>query len=266
MTGFALIVLFIAAQSYITLSYISSSEALVKQTISRDFNNSAVITRMAILGQELRRYEKEYFLYIGNSEKRKGYEKEWTDAYQQLQRTLVNARNNNAGDWSQPDVLEFGKWQAALEDYHRGFTLIAQNTDSGLVKSTLEANKMIQEGKNRFKVLLTGTAEYTEKRLSEAKRSESEIYSNFSLINKIVLSASAAGILLSALLMLVIPAAISRPISALTRAARLMSKGDLSQQVPVTSGSEFRDLAETLERMRISQKTLMERYASKNRA
>lgn len=258
--GFGLIVLFISTQSLITYYYVTSSEKMVKKALVDEFTNMTTIAKMAVLAQQLRRYEKEYFIYASNPEKRKKYEIEWSDAHKKLQNILTSVRSNNTGAWSQSDKLEFDKWQTSLEDYHRGFTLVTENVDRGLVKGTLEANNLIQNAKNRFKVFLKGTSVYGTAKLEESKAVEAKINSNFLLVNRIVLIASGAGIFLSVLLMIIIPGAISRPIQILTNAANTMSTGQLDQPIPLTSGSEFKVLADTLERMRISQKTLLDRY------
>jgi nitrate/nitrite-specific signal transduction histidine kinase len=60
-----------------------------------------------------------------------------------------------------------------------------------------------------------------------------------------------------------VPASISSPIEALTRSAHDMSTGNLDRPVTITGSPEFKDLADTLERMRVSQKMLMERLKQK---
>lgn len=258
--GFAVIMAFIAIQSGITYFYLKQSESLVKKALVVDFDNTTTISRMAILGEQLRRYEKEYFIYADNPEKRKKYDGEWREAYGKLGSLLTAAKQDNSGLWSESDKAEFDNWLLAMEDYHRGFTLITENVERGLIKGTLEANSRIQDAKNRFKVLLTGTSKYGDKKLKQSKVSESAINSNFALINKIVMATSAGGLLLALMLMILIPGAITRPIRLLTKAAHVMSTGNLAQPVPLTGGAEFKDLAETLERMRVSQKTLMDRF------
>jgi methyl-accepting chemotaxis protein len=260
--GFGLIVVFIAVQTGITYLYLGKSEALVKRALNKDFDNTAAISHMAILGQQLRRYEKEYFIYANNPQKRKKYQEEWMEAFRELGNLLTQAREDSTDQWSQSDKLEFDKWQSSLEEYHSGFALITENVERGLIKGTLEANEQIQDAKNRFKVLLDGTSAYGDRKLKEAHETEKEINSNFTLINNIVLLTSASGILLALVLMVIIPGTISRPIRILTNSAHTMSTGDLDQPVPLTTGAEFRDLAETLERMRVSQKTLMDRFRS----
>lgn len=52
------------------------------------------------------------------------------------------------------------------------------------------------------------------------------------------------------------------PVKELTEAATLMSKGDLNHKINTSKIKEFRTLSETLERMRVSQKTLIDRMLS----
>ena len=72
-----------------------------------------------------------------------------------------------------------------------------------------------------------------------------------------------AGAVLLITLLQLIPRSISKPVKELTEAATLMSKGDLNQQINPSHIKEFKTLSETLERMRMSQKTLIDRMLNK---
>lgn len=257
--GFTLIVLVILAQSALTILYVGKSEELVTNAIHRDFNASNAISRIAIEGQKLRRYEKEYFIYADNKIKRAKYVGEWDDAYLNLVSMLDEITDDNTGGWSDVDKAAVTKWRKALKQYGEGFRIVIANVDSGYIKGTLNANSAIQDAKNKFKVLLKGASVGGAKKYESARVSAREIEDNFSIVNKVIFVAAGASVVLVVLLLVVVPPAVSKPIAQLTRAAEVMSTGNLSSPVPKIGGAEFRGLRDTLERMRISQKTLMQR-------
>ncbi|MEE8482660.1 MAG: HAMP domain-containing protein [Acidiferrobacterales bacterium] len=260
--GFGLIVLFLLGQSAITVHYVSKSKNLVTNAIQKDFNASNAISRIAIEGQKLRRYEKEFFIYANNTVKREKYVGEWDDAFINLASMLKDILEDTSGNWSDADKVEIGKWDKALKDYGEGFKIVVANVNAGYIKGTLDANTAIQDAKNKFKVLLKGASKGGQQKFESASSSAREIENNFKIVNLVIMVASGASIVLVIILLVVVPAAITKPIAELTRAAEVMSTGNLSSPVPKIGGSEFAGLRDTLERMRISQKTLIQRTKS----
>jgi len=262
--GFTLIVLFILAQSAITISYVGKSENLVTDAVSKDFNASIAISRIAIEGQKLRRFEKEYFIYVNNKTKRTKYVGEWNDAYVNLVTIIDGITEDESGSWSDADKTEVADWRKALIQYGEGFRIVVAKVDAGSIKGTVRANTAIQAAKNKFKVLLKGASKGGLEKLANAHASAQKIENNFKIVNTVIFLASGASVVLVIILLMVVPAAVSKPIKELTRAAQVMSTGDLSSPVPKIGGSEFIGLRDTLERMRISQKTLIQRMKSGN--
>lgn len=264
MFGFSLILVFMIGQSAVTYFYVSKSEALVAQAINKDFNASIAISRIAIEGNKLRRYEKEFFVYADNFEKRAKYHKEWRESYNKLTTELNDAVSNKTGVWSELDKQEVQTWIGAHRAYGAGFEEVVAQVEAGEIQGTLAANAAIQDAKNKFKVLLNGAAKGGAAKLAGAEGTAVEIKHNSNLVNLIVIFAATAGTVLALVLLLVIPTSVARPIEALAKAAQIMSMGNLDTPVPQTGGAEFRQLRDTLERMRISQKTFMAKFKSQS--
>ena len=70
----------------------------------------------------------------------------------------------------------------------------------------------------------------------------------------------ALSLVIAGLLAVVAARSVSRPITALIRAANQISMGELQQPVQRTSNDEIGDLSEAIERMRVSLKVLIARY------
>ena len=53
--------------------FIEENSRFVDQAIEKDFNGSVQISGLPILAQEIRRYEKEYFMYIDDAKNKTKY-------------------------------------------------------------------------------------------------------------------------------------------------------------------------------------------------
>jgi len=262
-SGFALIIIFVLIQAMITFFYISKSNKLVDQAIQTSFQQSQFISQLAIDGQKLRRYEKEYFIYTNNNRKREKYYKEWSEAKASIQQRLTDAINHDSGSWSLYDLNELQVWERSLNAYNDGFQTVNRMVLNGTLKDTISANAEIRDAKNEFRTYLDGTDKLGREKLNEAKGFANEIERDFKVLYFIMFITSAAGIVLLITLLQLIPHSISKPVKELTEAATLMSKGDLNHKINPSKIKEFKTLSETLERMRISQKTLIDRMLSK---
>lgn len=261
--GFGLILAFILGQAVITYLLLNQSETLVRQTIDKDFNASVEIARIAVEAQKLRRFEKEYLIYVGIPGQRDKYFSEWKGAHDQIKLMLNRIIQSRDTTWSSDDVTKAKEWLASLGAYENGFTRMVQQADSGTITTTLQGNEAVREAKDAFRVLLDGTAQGGDLKLQSATKSGQTIFSKFGTVNLVLVISALAGIGLVVVLLVVVPASISGPIEALTRSAHDMSIGNVSKPVTVTGGAEFKDLSETLERMRISQQMLLERMKNK---
>lgn len=262
-TGFMIIIIFFLVQSGITYFYISSSRQLVSEAVDRSFEQSQFVLQLTLDGQKLRRFEKEHFIYIADASKRDKYYKEWTEAKESIQRRLIGAIKDEQETWSTEDRAELSLWEQSLNVYSDGFQRVHRMAERGALTSTTEANQEISQAKDAFRTFLEGTDKLGKAKIAQAKQAAKDIDANFDVVYIAVLLTSAAGVILLLALSKFIPVSITRPVNELAHAAEKMSKGDLDQKIQPSQIKEFRILSETLERMRISQKTLIDRMLSK---
>ncbi len=262
-SGFALIIIFLLIQGGITFFYASKSNQLVNQAIDSSFQQSQFVSQLSIDGQKLRRYEKEYFIYVNTERKREKYFDEWSAAKDSLYNRLTAVINDNSGSWSLYDRNEMEVWKKSLIAYSDGFNAVNRKVKSGGLRDPISANAAIRDAKNEFRTYLGGTDKMGKEKLAEAKNFAKEIDGDFNMLYMIISATSAAGIVLLISLLQLIPRSIAKPVKELTEAATLMSKGDLNQQINPSTIKEFKTLSETLERMRMSQKALIDRMLNK---
>ncbi len=242
----------------------NKNSQLTEQAIDHDFATSIQISRMAIEGNKLRRYEKEYFIYLGKQEKMEKYQSEWQDSYDKLEAMLHQILSGRSGSWSDEELQDAEIWLSSLKAYGKGFQQVIKDVKSGKLNNTIAANVAIHNAKQRFKKLLNGTASGGELRYKRASEVTRKIAQSNQMLSIVLIATTLIGILIAIFMIFKIPAAITNSIKALSEAAEKMSKGDLEQSVPVDkTKAEFLTLATTLERMRISQKTLIHQIREK---
>jgi HAMP domain-containing protein len=261
--SYALILVVMMGVSATTYTLTESNARLTEEAIDKDFNGSVAIASLAVEGQKIRRFEKEYFIYIGDTKNAKKYETEWKDTFKKIRSQLTDLIADHERIWTDQEKAEFGKWEVAADAYRKGFLAIVDGVSSGAINNTLVANAAIQEGKDAFRVLLDGTAKIGATKLKHARDAEKMIVSANNTLERVLLISVVGSLIFCLGLAIVVPGAITNPINTLSDAASTMSKGDLQKSVPsMAATADFVGLAEALERMRISLKLMIDRATS----
>ena len=253
--AFSIFFAVLIAQLALVYYFSNTSAALIAQAI-KTHEQSNDLTRLAIEGQKLRRYEKEFFIYADNPERRAKYSGEWNDSYGKLKEGLA-LLNSSKGGWSAADKEKAQEWNESLNAYATGFNKVDVAVNNGFITGTINANKAIKDAKNAFRVFLKGTAVEIDNKVKEASELSSQVDKNFANIQKFLLGLSLVALVVGGALLLTIPRAIAGPISELTESVIDISKGNIGRPVTVRGGPEVKGLAESVERLRIALKGLM---------
>ncbi|MBU0483071.1 MAG: HAMP domain-containing protein [Proteobacteria bacterium] len=224
---------------------------------------AALLSSLSEEVQSIRRYEKEYIIYVTDLKKRQEYYTDWKDKYDLIKQNTVLIIANPKQVWSETEIKQVRGWDQALNDYGRGFIALNSRVTDGLITQSIDANNEIAKAKNSLRILVDGaTAEHANKSAQEEQMLDL-MNKKFNLALYLIVGTSMLGIFLAVFFMVVIPASISTPIKELARVADKMSKGALDESVVVTQGGqEIVDLAATLERLRIAQRGLLQRLRS----
>lgn len=257
--GFAVLLVFMILQALVTAVYLFQSRRDLATAVQQNTAASTRLAELALQGQALRRFEKEYFIYVGDAQKRGEYAKEWQQSYDGIMKVLNEIGANQASIWSAADLAEAGKWRTSAAAYGEGFDALRKKVDTGEISTTLAANEAIREAKDRFRVYLQGTTETLKRKSGESQQLAAGIAARFDVIVLVSALLFIAGCALLAVLAVRVPRLVEAPIVALAEAAESMSKGSLERPFELKSPvNEFRQLAGHLERMRIAQKGLLE--------
>lgn len=292
--GLGLIIVFFLAQAGLVWYSQATAKSEVVDTARKNTLASSQLTELAVLAQQVRRYEKEYFVYVGNEERRNNYIKEWTGTSDQMLKLLGTMRSNENGAFSQQDTGKMVNWVGAAEFYSAEMKKIFAAVNDQAVRvaqaantpapaavpsakgaaaasaapaiapvamfAPTEVNTMITAGKDRLSgVLIKGVSEMSAEKTKQTLSLSEVAAGGFNQVFAGVMLTVAVGIVIAALLMINLPKAVTTPLANLTSAVDEMSKGSLDKKIDAGNVAEFAGLATALERMRIGQQALVSR-------
>lgn len=267
--GLLVLMAFIVGQYFLVNYYQERSREQVEQAIGRNYVAGSLLSELAVTGQAIRRYEKEFFIYHDEAEGRAKYAKEWGDTYGKLEKHLARMQANAGQVFTKDDLAEFAVWSVDLLIYGTEMRRIIDDLATGGAQvvagsnPTREVNGRIKVGKDRFANLLKGAVKMEGRKATEAIAASRQIKENFEQLGVMLLVVVGAGVALVAFLVFTLPRAIASPIESLVEAADSMSKGRLGDAIDSAGIAEFVNLEKALERMRITQLAMLERMKRK---
>lgn len=293
--GLGILLALLAAQFLISQALERATKERVDAAITKNFAAADALADIATQGQAIRRFEKEFFIYVNDDAGRAKYRKEWTTAFESLDKSLDAVIGNNKGEFSSADKALVGGWKLAAEFYGSEFKKVMERADAksivprpvvveesakptgkgaapvqpvasaepDLSKATKLANELIGPGKDRFRELLDGAQKLRKAKIVESGESVAAINKLFSNALYIGIGAFALAALVALYLMFSTPRAVTEPIAQFVGMADKISKGDVKQVIHAEGAIEFAGLAKALDRLRIAQSGLLERLRAK---
>ncbi len=270
--GLGLIIVFFLLQAGLVWWSQDNARREVVEATRKNTLASSELGQLAVLAQQVRRYEKEYFVYVGNKERRDAYTKEWNGTSEKITKVLKTIRSNEGAAFNAADIAKVVTWIGAAEFYasemekifstvDRQATSAPSTTTATLTAiSAVEANSMITAGKDRFSgVLIKGVSEMAVEKTKQTLALADVASEGFSKMLYGVLSTVLIGILIALGLMFTLPQSVTKPLAQLTSAVDGISKGNLDKKMDSAGVAEFEGLAAALERLRLGQQALVAR-------
>jgi HAMP domain-containing protein len=295
LAGLAIIALLFLVQAGLLSLSMKNMEENVVVNVQKNTIASSQLAELAVLAQQIRRYEKEYFVYVSNQERRDGYVKEWSGTAEKIAKLLQSMRGNAQSAFSAEDQGKISNWISAADFYaaemrkvfgvvNDRHAQIATSASTGSASATasakntsavsapaavaqyspIEVNGMIAAGKDRLSgVLIKGVNEMSDAKTKATLALPEVTKAAFGTLWTGMMISVCAGLLIAGALAIKLPVAIASPIRTLGEAVERMSKGDLEQPVNASVPSEFTTLIGAVERMRVAQRTLIQRMRSR---
>lgn len=257
-----LLVSFLLLTVLIVLQYLYSSYAarqqdeLVRQMV-HEHEISNRLSGLAQAAQKIRRFEKEYFIYVADADKRAHYFAEFQSARQEIEGFLASLRVIGATGSNDSELQQLRAWQAATAFYVAEFEKVDRQVSSKRISSVAAANAAIADGKNRFRSVLTGTGEAIDQQLLQARANAERIFAYKENSSTLFTLLSTISVLLGLIISFQVPKSICNPVRRLTELADGISKGRINVPVKVTGNREIEELSKSIERLRVAVRGLL---------
>jgi len=222
----------------------SSDTAVHVLTVDFAINSAANDAHIAAL--DLRRFEKDYFINIGDKDKEAEYLAKWSDARQKIEQHLQKIDKLGSDDRSHDTIQQV---RADLAEYTTAFQGIARRIGTGELKTAAEANKELTPFKDHVRRIETSVETIDDdstKRMEEKK----------ALITSVEQSARNTTMLIATLALVVVfvlsvalTRSITRPIAACVDVAEKLAEGDTDQRVEVRGKDETSQLLASMKKM-----------------
>lgn len=289
--GLIAIIVFFILQAAGVLTMGRYTEREVVEVARRNTVAQVDLADLSTMAQQIRRYEKEYFIYVNNPEKRTQYQKEWTGTMEKITALLGRMRANGSSALSADDLSRVGQWAAASEFYASEMTKVfaevnarsnkmqeeaataqaAEQQAASTKEATPvlegtrmllpdEANDLIKAGKDRFSAELIKGVATTFAQKSEATLALTTVTNEG--FNKMIYGVMASvliGIGIGVYLLVSLPKSVTEPIRNLTTLVDALSRGESTKPVASIKVLEFKNLSAAVERMRIAQELMLQR-------
>jgi methyl-accepting chemotaxis protein len=194
---------------------------------------------------DLRRYEKDFLLNIGNTEKQAEYHRDWTKAAGDLKKDL-DALARIASDGEKVKIAQL---QRDIDAYAAGFNRVEEQVRAGNIKTPQEGNAAlgaVKEAARQMAEIMDGIAAENQKAMQAQKGIiEAAAESARNTMVLIVFLGVAVGVVVS----LAITRSITGPISVAVGAAERIAAGDLSAVVEAKSTDEVGKLLAAIKAM-----------------
>jgi methyl-accepting chemotaxis protein len=194
---------------------------------------------------DLRRFEKDFLLNMGNAEKQASYHREWANAARDLQRDL-DALTRLVGDAEKAQIATLRR---DLETYAAGFSRVEEQVRAGAIASPQEGNAALASVKDAARAMADGMDQIAEKHQQGMHGQKAVIEAAATSARNAMVVILLVGIALGVVVSLAITRSITGPVGVAVAAAERIAKGDLGEVVEVRSQDEIGKLLGAMKAM-----------------
>ena len=259
--SFLAIGILFAVQVFMTIQSNRHLGELVEEAVDKNQIAIVDLNNLATELQKLRRYEKEYFIYIGDAIKKRHYEYEWKTSLQAAKEMLNRMLENRSQLFSETDHEAFQRWMASMNFYASEFSkiishysdmrLFGEKAEQARAMHSVDANSMIADGKNRLSEVIKEISVMSAERTRRSHRIIENIEETFDTVKWASIGFSVLALIVAIFLVIRVPGALISGIRQMTGHAERLAAGDYSQAVKKVGIGELDDLASNLERIRL---------------
>ncbi len=244
--GFGIVVLLLLVVSftgYIGLSYVSG---ISQEALNKDLRLAVLAEDAKSSSLNLRRYEKDRFLNIGNPAKEAEYKGKWDIAGGALDKTLTSMEGfiKNDDDKKTIQLMNDG-----FKAYQEGFNSVLKQLSDGKLKTPEEANIALAPFKDAIRQLESEGDAIGERSRKKMGDDAISISAYFQTTTYIIFTVSFIALALSLFISYILSKSIVDPINQIISLFNQIGMGDYDARVVVEGKDEIATMGETLNAM-----------------
>ncbi len=257
----SLITLIVGAQGFRT---ISSMTGTTENLISTDVQLLLNADQLLVLGLTHRRYEKDFFLNIGDLKKQASYIEKFKKASTTTKDLLIKAKKQieNAPDLPANFRDGLSDTVQAYEKYVDGFLSVVDLVKNDPALTPQAANKLMHPHKEAIYSFEKGIETLYEEANGRTGKVVGEMQSASVAAEKFIAIFALVGVIVGIALGFIITAIITKPIAEAVSFATQVSKGDFSRTIVHTRKDEAGSLLDALNKMSRQLKSTFQEMAN----
>ena len=233
---------FVAAAGFWGLSQMVTT---VDTILNRDAKRMEHASDLEAKTLNMRRYEKDVFLNVGDKEKIAEYSEKWRVARAAATETLTELRR--LSDVGEEPLI--GAMQKDLVSYTTGFEGVVRAIDEGKVRTPAQANEAIAAFKDDIRRLDAGAAEFAEKNVARMRAKGQTVIEAESRTRTTMWVVCLVGVVIVIVMTIAITRSITGPILEVVELAKKLAEGQNDFDVPSRGNDETGMLLAAMKRM-----------------
>ena len=244
--AFTLVLLFLIAVAVVGQWGLSKSASTGAHVLEVEFpiNSAANDAHIAVL--ELRRYEKDYFINLGDRVKEADYMAKWADSHKNFEEQLTAIERLPISQEVRSQVREM---RTHVGEYATGFEAIARRVANGELKSAAEANAAMEPVKDSIRTVETIAQTLDDDSAKDMLDQKAVIASAEGSARSAMIAVAIVALVIVFLLALTITRSIVRPLNVAVSVAEKLALGDAEQRIEVRGSDEAAQLLAAMQKM-----------------
>jgi methyl-accepting chemotaxis protein len=223
----------------------------VLELMSRAIAGTAEMSQLGFEAQKIRRFEKEYFIYLHDEPKRNAYKEQFNKGAAKISEHVQRMINNRAKLYSDQEVQLFRVWQQSADFYFQEFSAIDTAVQAGTIGGSNDANNAIKAGKDRFAVLLDGVSKEVAAHDDKLRATRALVAKESNDATYLLIGFAAILVIAICGLSLHLYNAIAAPLNRIVSGAEEIAEGRMTFAFGTEAAPEFTRLVTALENLRI---------------
>lgn len=244
--GFGIVVLLLLSVSVAGYKGLSSVSDISEEALNIDLKLTELATDAKTASLNLRRYEKDRFLNIGDSAKEADYKSKWDTTVDSLTK-ILSALDTYVK--TEEDKKTLNLMREGLKAYQNGFNNVLKQLEDGKIKTPQEANLALIPFKDAIRQLESEGEAIADRSRKKMSNDAVNISAYFDRTSYIIFGISFTALVLSIIISYILSKSIVDPINQIISLFNQIGMGDYSARVQAEGKDEIAKMSETLNAM-----------------